>query len=201
MWENSEMGMVEQKARKVRRLRTLQKALLVAAVGGVMVAIGAVPDFNKILKHLLNRKNEARFRYQANRSLRRLVANGLIRFEERDGKRYARITEAGKQALEFETLRDKALQKPKRWDGRWRVVLFDIPERRRRVRNQLRRFMQEFGFVRLQDSAWIYPYDCEDIIALAKANFRIGVDALYMIVEQLERDTHLREHFGLPLSS
>lgn len=192
------MGTVEKKARKVRRLRTFQKALLIATVGGVMVAIGAVPDFNKILKHLLNRKNDARFRYQANTALRRLAVQGLITFEERGGKRYARITEAGEQMLELESLREKNAQKPKRWDGRWRVVLFDIPERRRAVRNQLRKFMQEFGFVRLQDSVWIYPYDCEDTIALAKANFRIGVDALYMIAEQLERDKHLREHFSLP---
>ena len=65
------------------------------------------------------------------------------------------------------------------------------------MRNQLRLFMREFGFVRLQDSVWIYPHDCEDVIALAKANFRIGWDVLYMIVEQLERDKHLREHFDL----
>ena len=61
-----------------------------------------------------------------------------------------------------------------------------------------RRFMAEYGFVRLQDSVWIYPYDCEDLIALAKASLRIGADVLYMIVERLERDKHLREHFGLP---
>lgn len=192
------MGIVEKKARKVRRLHAFQKAMLIAAVGGVMVAIGAVPDFNKILKHLRNRKNDARFRYQANTALRRLVTQGLITFEERGGKRYARITEAGEQLLALESMKESSSQKPKRWDGRWRVVLFDIPERRRGVRNQLRKFMQEFGFVRLQDSVWIYPYDCEDIIALAKANFRIGADALYMIAEQLERDTHLREHFNLP---
>ena len=100
----------------------------------------------------------------------------------------------------MESLRDKSTQKQKKWDGRWRVVLFDIPERRRGARNRLRVFMQEYGFVRLQDSVWIYPYDCEDLIALAKANFRIGVDALYMIVEQLERDKYLREHFGLTSS-
>lgn len=196
-----DMGTIEQKARKVRRLRTFQKAALVAVLAGAMVLIGAVPDFNRILKYFIGGKKGAKFNYRVKTTLGRLTASGLITFEEREGKRYARITELGKQVLEFESLRDKALQKPKRWDGRWHVVLFDIPERRRRVRNQLRRFMQEFGFMRLQDSAWIYPYDCEDIIVLAKANFRIGVDALYMIVEQLERDKHLREHFGLPVVS
>lgn len=51
---------------------------------------------------------------------------------------------------------------------------------------------------RLQDSVWIYPYDCEDLVALMKADLRIGADVLYMIVERLERDKYLRRHFGLP---
>ena len=54
-------------------------------------------------------------------------------------------------------------------------------------------------FVRLQDSVWIYPYDCEDIITLLKADFQIGKDMLYMIVEMLEYDKRLRNHFDLPL--
>jgi len=90
------------------------------------------------------------------------------------------------------------IAKKRKWDKRWRIVIFDIPERRKSVRTRLRRFMNEYGFVRLQDSVWIYPYDCEDLIALAKANFRIGADVLYIIVEKLERDKYLREHFLLP---
>ncbi|MEK7515869.1 MAG: hypothetical protein AAB555_03020, partial [Patescibacteria group bacterium] len=143
------MGTVEQRARKVRRLRTFQKAALIAVLAGAMVLTGAVPDFNKILRYFIGNKKGARFNYRIKTALGRLAANGLVTFEEREGKRYARITEVGKQVLEFESLRDKAMRKPRRWDGRWRVVLFDIPERRRRVRNQLRRFMQEFGFERL----------------------------------------------------
>lgn len=165
-----------------------------------MVAIGAVPDFRRIVKYYAGAKTGARFNYRAKTVLGRLAAQGFVTFEERGDKRYARITEAGKRILELETLREKGLQKPKRWDKRWRVVIFDIPERRRGVRVRIRRFMEEYGFVRLQNSVWIYPYDCEDLIALAKADLRIGDDALYMIVEHLERDNHLREHFGLPLS-
>ncbi len=194
------MGVVEKDARKVRRLRAFQKAILIAVLAGIMVATGAVPNTSQILKYFRGYKKGAKFNYQAKTALGRLAAKGLVTFEERDGKRYARVTEAGEQMLALESLRDKSAQKTKRWDGRWRVVLFDIPERRRGVRNRLRLFMQEYGFVRLQDSVWIYPYDCEDLIALAKANFRIGFDALYMIAEQLERDKYLREHFGLRAS-
>lgn len=191
------MGIVEQGARRERRIGAFQQAMLYAALGGVMVAIGAVPDFSKILKYYIGAKKGARFNYQTKTVLGRLAANGLITFEERGDRRYARITEKGKRILELET-QQVAHAKKKKWDRRWRVVIFDIPERRRSVRVRLRRFMEEYGFVRLQDSVWIYPYDCEDLIALAKANFRVGADVLYMIVERLERDKHLREHFSLP---
>lgn len=87
--------------------------------------------------------------------------------------------------------------KKRRWNGRWRVVIFDVPERRRQTRDRLRDIMKEVGFVRLQDSVWVFPYDCEDFITLLKAELKIGVAILYMVVEQIENDKYLREHFGL----
>ena len=192
------MGMMEQSAKRERRIGAFQQAMLYAALGGVMIAIGAVPDFSKIIKYYANAKKGARFNYQTKTVLGRLAAKGLISFEERGDRRYARITEKGKQILELE-IQKVAHAKKRKWDHRWRVVIFDIPERRRSVRVRLRRFMEEYGFVRLQDSVWIYPYDCEDLIALAKSNLRIGADVLYMIVERLEHDKHLREHFALQI--
>lgn len=162
-----------------------------------MVATGAVPNFSKIIKYYTGAKKGARFNYQAKTVLGKLFAKGLIAFEERNGRRYARITEKGKRVLELETQK-VAMTKKRKWDKHWRVVIFDIPERRKSVRNRLRRFMDTYGFVRLQDSVWVYPHDCEDLIALAKAEFRIGFDVLYMIVERIEHDKHLREHFELP---
>lgn len=55
--------------------------------------------------------------------------------------------------------------------------------------------MQSFGFYRLQDSVWVYPYDCEDVIGLLKTNLGLGSAVLYMIVEKIENDRRLREHF------
>ena len=193
------MGILEKEAKRIRRLQAFQQGLLAAvAVGGIVVIAATIPNAARLLRYMPGYKKGARFNHQAKTALGRLAAKGLVTFEERNGKRYARITETGEQLLALESMREASMQKQKRWDSRWRVVLFDIPERRRGVRNRLRLFMQEYGFVRLQDSVWIYPYDCEDLIALAKADFRIGADVLYMIVERLERDKHLREHFKLP---
>jgi len=125
-----------------------------------------------------------------------LAAQGLVTFEKRDGKQYARITESGRRKFSFEEQKMK-LKNKRRWDNRWRVIIFDIPEKRRLVRDRLRQIMSGLGFVRLQDSVWVFPYDCEDFVALLKADLKIGVAVLYLIVEQIENDKHLRVHFDL----
>jgi DNA-binding transcriptional regulator PaaX len=167
-------------------------------LGGVVMIAATIPNAARLLKYLPRYKKGAKFNYQAKSALGRLKSKGLIIFVEENGKRYARVTEKGERILQMETEK-KVVAKKRKWDRRWRVVIFDIPERRKSVRVRLRRFMNEYGFVRLQDSVWIYPYDCEDLIALAKANFRVGADVLYMIVERLEHDKYLREHFKLPV--
>ncbi len=192
------MGMLERSARRERRLGAFQKALLTTVVlGGVVLIAATAPNAVQLLRFFPGYKKGAKFNYQYKSALGRLVGKGCIVFVEKGGKRYARITEKGERLLRMETEKT-TIAKKRRWDKRWRVVIFDIPEGRKSVRVGIRRFMQEYGFVRLQDSVWIYPYDCEDLIALAKANFRIGADVLYMIVERLENDKHLREQFGLP---
>ena len=194
------MGVLERKSRTNRRLGAFQTAALaVVAIGVVVFIASTAPNAAQLLRFFPGYKKGARFNFQVKSALSRLVAKGLVVFVEKGGKRYARITEKGKHMLDLETARMQVVKK-KRWDRRWRLVIFDIPERHRSVRIRLRKFMASCGFERLQDSVWTYPYDCEDLIALVKAEFRIGADALYLIVEQMEHDKHLREHFRLPLN-
>jgi DNA-binding transcriptional regulator PaaX len=129
------------------------------------------------------------------------VAKGQAEWIKREGKTSLRITEKGRKELAFEQAKIALLtRKKKRWDGRWRMVVFDVPEPRRRVRTRLRGIMREIGFARLQDSVWVYPYDCEDLIALLKADLKIGKDVLYAIADTIEYDKPLRKQFGLPFS-
>lgn len=192
------MGMVEIEAKKKRRNTVLKQAVLATvAVTGVVLVATIAPNAPAALMKLPSIQR-AKLRYQYRTVLGRLAAQGHIVFEKRDGKQYARITEAGQKALAFEQEKAKLNNaKKKRWNGRWRVVIFDIPERRRQTRDRLRIVMRETGFVRLQDSVWVFPYDCEDFVSLLKAELKIGSAILYMVVEQIENDKHLRAHFGL----
>lgn len=189
---------VEANARKKRVYTRVQHALLATvALTGVALVAAIAPNAPAALAKLPSVKR-AQLRYQYRTALGRLAAQGYVQFEQRDGKRYARITEKGRTVLEFEqAMATLAAPKKRRWNRRWRVIVFDIPERRRGTRDRLRKVMAGVGFVRLQDSVWVYPYDCEDFIALLKAEMKIGGAILYMVVEEIENDSHLRAHFGL----
>lgn len=127
------------------------------------------------------------------RSRKRLVKNGFLAYEGT----LLKVTSKGQKALRWLELHDYGMQSPPRWDGRWRVLIFDIPERIRHVREKLRSLLQGIGFKCLQRSVWIYPYDCEDVITLLKADLGVGKKMLYMIVDELEYDAPVKKMFGL----
>ena len=192
------MGKIELKAKSKRRKSYVQQAILASlAVTGVVLVAAMAPNVPAALAKLPSMKR-ARLRYQYRTVLGRLAALGLVTFEKRNGKSYARITDEGRKKLAFELEKGKLdLSKKRRWNGRWRIVVFDVPEKRRKTRDKLRILMQELGFVRLQDSVWVFPYDCEEFVALLKAELKLGGAVLYMVVEEIENDKRLREHFGL----
>lgn len=73
------------------------------------------------------------------------------------GEPYFRITSQGKRRLVRMFPIYKLAEKP--WDGKWRVVIFDIPEIERSSRIALRSELISLGFGKLQRSVYISPLD------------------------------------------
>ena len=139
---------------------------------------------------LLPKKRQKEF---INASRERLVTNGLLQYQNG----MLNVTKKGEVYLLKEVAYENLnIKKKKKWDGKWRVLIFDIPEQKKSIREYVRHTLISIGFMRLQDSVWIYPYDCEDLIILLKADLKIGKDVLYMIVEALEYDKPVRSYFG-----
>jgi phenylacetic acid degradation operon negative regulatory protein len=96
------------------------------------------------------------YRNGFHRQLRRLEKQQwLERQWGRAGDRLHRLSEAGR--LHALGGRDPIARWSRRWDGRWRLVLFDVPEDRSAARNKLRQYLQSRGFGFLQNSVWITP--------------------------------------------
>ena len=187
------MGKLEEKNKKRSRKENLQKLILevVSDIGMLSVALMA-PNVVKAM-HKVGLVPKRRQNEYVSSSASKLVKRGLLFY---DGKRYW-MTSKGETLLCHWQFKDFRIEKPKKWDRKWRVMIFDIPERKRKIRDQIRTLFKLAGFYLLQDSVWVYPYDCEDILTLLKSELGVGKDVLYLIVDELENDKHLRNFFDL----
>lgn len=112
-------------------------------------------------------------------------------------KKKRRIYLAEKGFLEF--TRFKALKEHKKWDGKWRIIIFDVAEEKRNNRDFLRKRLKWLGFKELQKSVWIFPYDIrkdiEELMAISKYNYR--GDIRFLTAEKIEEDGDLKKWFNL----
>ncbi|MEK7459946.1 MAG: CRISPR-associated endonuclease Cas2 [Patescibacteria group bacterium] len=188
------MRKLEKESKKRTQKTNIQKIILetIAVAGVVSIALVA-PNVLGAL-HTLGIKNLGRRKEAISRSRKNMVESGLLEYSTQG---FLRLTEKGETKLRIIKLNNYKLHKPKRWDKKWRVIIFDIKEKRKGMREKVRRTLISIGFVRLQDSVWVYPYDCEDFVTLLKADFKIGKELLYMIVDTIENDKELKKRFGL----
>lgn len=118
-------------------------------------------------------------------------------FKYKDEKLY--LTEKGREKTIKLIVQKINKGKVKKWDGKWRGISFDIAEIDRKSRDFLRRELRWMGFVEVQRSFWITPYDFEKelkvLFKLWKKEFR--GDIRFLVIERLEDDSDLKEYFNL----
>lgn len=119
--------------------------------------------------------------------------------QDKHDKENFKIHLTTKGALEFIKFNIDDKRKKEKWNGKWRIIVFDILEDQRQIRNLLRNRLRWLGFKELQKSVWIFPYDAsrelKEILDLCNVDI-IG-DVRFLTVEKMEEDSDLREDFGI----
>jgi len=177
-----------------------------AALGITLAACIAVPNLaiaaKPLIKYLEDRDKRTwqRERKKLLSALERLKNRRLVRLEERRGETYLVITQKGKGAFKKFEIESVAILESEKWDGKWRIVLFDIPEKYKRARNALRDKLRVLNFYPLQKSAFIYPYECRDEIDFIVQFFGVEKHVQYLECDDLgAREGNIRHHFELSL--
>lgn len=129
--------------------------------------------------------------------IRQLYQSKLIeKKENRDGSYTIILTEKGKlRALTYHF--QKMRIKGGKWDGKWRLVIFDIPEKIRRGRDALRDKLKELGFCELQKSVFIFPHECKNEIDFIVEFFNLRKYVRFAILELIDNELHLKKIFKL----
>ncbi|MEK7080544.1 MAG: hypothetical protein AAB925_01790 [Patescibacteria group bacterium] len=190
---------------KARYREITKDALLILAGVGFLAIAATSPYFliniaRGIIKYKKYNKNGNRNNTEARlaKSLGGLNKNKIIIIKKENDKFTVRLTEKGKKVVKKILFDDMRIEKQKIWDKKWRIVIFDIPERKRRhMRDAMRQKLQIIGFYQLQKSVWAHPYPCEKEIQLLCEVFEINPFVNIITAEKIYNDDILLKHFEL----
>ncbi len=171
------------------------------AEGEVIPATLLMPILPKALKPLVrifSKRHGAKRDQNFLKSLSYLKRNRLVSISEKDGQEVLTLTEDGSKRILGFNLSQMTIQRPKRWDGCWRIVIFDIPERRKQGREALRSKLKQLGFYQLQKSCFIHPFDCKSEIAFISELFEVSPFVNLLVAKEIEGAAKLQKIFGLP---
>lgn len=172
-----------------------KQVLLALAAGFVITTVMILPGSAIMFKPLIKKFKTKKQNFI--KSIKAMKRDRLINFKE-DGKiSKIIILEKGKEKLLKYDLDNLEIKKPKRWDGVWRIVTFDVPENKKSARNALRSKLKELGFRQLHKSVFIYPYPCLSEIQFIEEIFRVGPYINFIEAKRVEGDEWLRSEFNL----
>ena len=170
--------------------------LMALAIGTIGFAGAVIPGIIRLLDGYPNtKKYPAKKIKSAIQALQRRKFIEII--QEKDDRCKVKLTNKGKERIQKFYFDSLVIPKQKKWDRKWRVVIFDVPNKFNRAREALREKIKELGFYRLQKSVWIYPYPCEDEVLVVAEIFRAGNFIEIMEVNRILREGKLRRYFNL----
>jgi DNA-binding transcriptional regulator PaaX len=137
------------------------------------------------------------FKYTINRTLKTMARNGEILLQEIDGRSFARLTAPGRHKLRSLNLSSETNVMSMAWDGRWRMIILDVPESDKEKRNALRYILKKAGFVCLKNSVWISPHPFEHMLENMKADLGLTNEIMIIVTDFLDPETEsaFRESF------
>jgi hypothetical protein len=167
-----------------------------AVAGGVCIAASSPYFIRNLMRGFQKRKRYSKKRVSDTfYNLRKL---GLIEIVENNHQIYIRLTKKGKQKVNWMQIDSLKITRPPKWDGLWRLVIFDISQLKKIYREALRGKLKELGFYQLQKSVWVHAFDCRAEVELLKDFFGLSKEEIRLvIVTNIGDDAKLREFFHL----
>ncbi len=186
--------------KRKKRLRfgaTSQKILLLLLSGLTLSIAGSPSRYFRLLQ--ATKKEWGRInRQELYRAIRRLYESKLIAYKEHaDGTTEIKLNYDGKKLALRYKLDELQIKKPKHWDQKWRIVLFDVPETKKKFRDALRIHFQRLGLIEFQKSVFVYPYPCRNEIEFVIDVFQAHPYVRFIEAIHIDNELHLKKKFDL----
>lgn len=180
------------------RLGSLQKKFLILLFGHLSLGLCYTRGQRSAVLREMDKEWEKVDEESLRQAIQNLYKNRLLDIKETDGGKVKIVLNKNgeKKALEYQ-LEKMEIKKPLKWDGKWRMVLFDIPHSKRKVRDALRFHLKRLGFFQYQKSVFVCPYQCADEIDFIIEFYQIRPNVRQLVISEIDNDLHLRKIFKI----
>lgn len=121
-----------------------------------------------------------------------LARNGLIQKTKLSDNSFE-LTHAGIKVVEYDAL----FIKPQKWDGKWRLFMFDVPEPMRNKRVAIGWKVVEMGMLAFQKSVYISPFPCEQELLKAVRFLHLEKHIRLFTAENISDEAHYKRLFKI----
>lgn len=183
---------------QTKRLGTTQRKVLLLLAAGLALGLTRSPKKHWWILKQIPKEWRKENQQALERAINALYTSHLIREKNhKDGTTTLVLSENGKQrALRFNI--DKLeIKKSAEWDKKWRIVMFDIPEKIRRLRDALRLHFREIGLIELQKSVFVYPYPCSKEVEFILEFYNARRYIRFVLADKIDNELHLKKKFNL----
>lgn len=124
-----------------------------------------------------------------------LKKRGLIETFVEGKERYFEITPKGLTKINDYRIDNIKINNFDKWDGKWRLVIYDIPEKRKNNRDWLQKKLLELNFVKIQDSVYVHPFECTKEILTISSLLMISQYVLISISDIIQGEEEIIDKF------
>jgi len=173
-----------------------QQKLLLLLLGGLSLSLSRNPrQYFKTLKAIGKGWNEIDRQSLKNAIAGLYKSKFLEEKENKDGSLTIILTENGKRKALTYQIDEMEIKKPEK-----RIILFDIPDKKRKERNALRHHLKKIGFYKYQESVFVHPFDCKDEMDYLIEFYNLRRFVRFVVADQIDNELELMVHFGLPMN-
>ncbi|KKR72438.1 MAG: repressor in the phenylacetic acid catabolic pathway, phenylacetic acid degradation operon negative regulatory protein [Microgenomates group bacterium GW2011_GWC1_41_8] len=189
------------KKEQEKRYATVKEVITLLGKGLLLSTLFIAPGMGKAVKlhHFYSSSADEWKRFNRSylrRTIERLKRSKIVEIVEKDGIEQIQITENGHRRLFSYAIEELELT-TKKWDKKWRLVLYDIPIKRKSTQQTLRELLKRLKFLPLQKSVYLTPYPCEREIEFIREYFDLSDRLTILTVGKIENQTIYKEYFGL----
>lgn len=163
---------------------------------GLGIAAGAIIKAKRKHDWKENQKEWKKFNVPClRRNLRRLYEGKLVEVIEKNGQEVVKLTQKGHAKYLRYKMEDWS-NKGKGWDGKWRLVIYDISKLKKDKQEGFRRTLKQMNLWPLQKSVYLTPYKCQEAVNYLREYFNLGEEVIFLEVSKLENEHLYKQYFG-----